>query len=462
MKKLGAYLLVPALLLGAGTTFQVQTVSAQSASDIQKEINDLNEKQGKIREQQSNISGNKQSAEEKLNKNLDKQNTVEKQLTDIEDKLQSTQKKVSSKQQEITKTNEQLEQLQREIKKLHKEIAELRERIKKREEILKDRLKSLQETGGDIKYLEVLMGSQSIGDFINRSTSVGTIMDQDKKIMEELEADKKSLENKKASVEKKRSEVDQKKANLVAAKKELLSLKATLDNQKADKDKIMDKLEKEHKHLESYKVSLEDEEEILAAQAQAVEKAISLAQGKKGKLEEQTRQAAERERQARLAKQQTSSSSHGSSNGSSNGSTPSTGGSGMFIWPASGSVSSGYGHRWGTLHAGLDVANSTGTPVKAAAPGVVISTNTPNDGKMNGYGNVVLIAHSIGGTTYTTLYAHMSEISVSAGQQVSAGDRVGAIGSTGQSTGPHLHFEVHRGGWNAAKSNSLDPATVLP
>lgn len=454
--KLSACLLIPALLIGATATTQIHTVSANSSNDVQKEIDGLNKKKDSLREKKNNLTGNKKDAEEKLNENENKQNTVEKQLSKLETELGKTFKKIDEKKKSINETNKQIKKLETEILKLHKEIEVLQDKIKKREEILKDRMKSIQESGGTVKYLEVLMGSQSIGDFISRSTAVGTIMDQDKTIMEELEADKKKLQNKKESVENKKSEENKKREKLVAQKKDLDHLKASLDSQKSEKDKLMASLEKEHKHLEEYKVSIEDEQRILAAQEEAVHKAISQAEGKKGEIERKAREA--EEQASRSSKQQTSSSGTSSYSGN----VPSTGGSAKFSWPASGALSSGYGHRWGTLHAGLDIANVTGTPVKAAAPGVVISTNTPNDGQMNGYGNVVLIAHSMGGTTYTTLYAHMSKISVTAGQQVDTGDLVGAIGSTGQSTGPHLHFEVHHGGWNAAKSNSIDPATVLP
>ncbi|MDC3416143.1 M23 family metallopeptidase [Aquibacillus sp. 3ASR75-54] len=96
------------------------------------------------------------------------------------------------------------------------------------------------------------------------------------------------------------------------------------------------------------------------------------------------------------------------------------------------------------------------------ADGIVISTNTPWDGQMNGYGNVILIAHSVNGTVYTTLYAHLDSMSVTAGQSVSKGQTIGKMGSTGNVTGPHLHFEVHKGGWNAAKSNAVNPMNMLP
>jgi murein DD-endopeptidase MepM/ murein hydrolase activator NlpD len=100
-------------------------------------------------------------------------------------------------------------------------------------------------------------------------------------------------------------------------------------------------------------------------------------------------------------------------------------------------VSSCFGQRWGRLHAGVDMAGPNGTPIVAAGAGVVVRA-----GEASGYGNAVLIDH---GNGYLTHYGHLSAITVQVGQQVAAGQQIGDEGSTGHSTGPHLHFEVHQG-----------------
>jgi murein DD-endopeptidase MepM/ murein hydrolase activator NlpD len=104
------------------------------------------------------------------------------------------------------------------------------------------------------------------------------------------------------------------------------------------------------------------------------------------------------------------------------------------VRPTVGSVSSEYGPRWGTMHKGIDFAAPMGAPVRAAVGGTVKSA-----GWNGGYGNVVEIDH---GNGTTTLYAHNSAMNVQPGQRVQAGDVIAKIGSTGHSTGPHLHFEV--------------------
>ncbi|MEO0520971.1 MAG: peptidoglycan DD-metalloendopeptidase family protein [Cyanobacteria bacterium P01_A01_bin.116] len=120
-----------------------------------------------------------------------------------------------------------------------------------------------------------------------------------------------------------------------------------------------------------------------------------------------------------------------------------------YIWPTQGTVTSGYGWRWGRMHRGVDVAGPVGTPIVAAASGVVEQAGW-NSG---GYGNLVEIRHPDGSLTR---YAHNNSLNVSAGQSVRQGQQIAEMGSTGYSTGPHLHFEVHQGG------GAVNPVAYLP
>jgi murein DD-endopeptidase MepM/ murein hydrolase activator NlpD len=109
-----------------------------------------------------------------------------------------------------------------------------------------------------------------------------------------------------------------------------------------------------------------------------------------------------------------------------------------LIWPVDGVVVSGFGLRWGRMHEGIDIAASSGTPIRAAAAGTVIHA-----GWLGGYGNLVVIDH---GNGLATAYAHASSILVGVGKQVAQGQTVSLVGSTGHSSGPHLHFEVRING----------------
>ena len=121
-----------------------------------------------------------------------------------------------------------------------------------------------------------------------------------------------------------------------------------------------------------------------------------------------------------------------------------------YIWPAEGVFTSGYGMRWGRMHRGIDIAAPIGTPIVAAAPGEVMVAGWSN----GGYGNLVKLKHPDGSLT---LYAHNNKVLVRKGQEVDQGQQIASMGSTGRSTGPHLHFEVHPAGKGA-----VNPLAYLP
>lgn len=139
--------------------------------------------------------------------------------------------------------------------------------------------------------------------------------------------------------------------------------------------------------------------------------------------------------------------------------TPS--GNGSVVWPlpaGSWTMSDSYGERWGTLHAGQDMAASGGTPIYAVADGVVTRSSY-----WNTYGNAITIQHVIDGERWETLYAHQRDdcgLAVSVGEYVTAGQYIGCVGTTGLSYGNHLHFEVHRGSYNN-KANAVNPLNWL-
>lgn len=136
-----------------------------------------------------------------------------------------------------------------------------------------------------------------------------------------------------------------------------------------------------------------------------------------------------------------------------------------FIWPADGTLTSGFGYRTDPFtgerkfHYGIDIAKSGTVPIRASANGKVRVSTFGSPGNYNGYGNVIVITHTVNGKTYETMYAHMSSRTVSAGTNVSQGQIIGYMGSTGRSTGQHLHFELHEGTWS--RSNAKNPLDYL-
>lgn len=436
------------------------SVEAKSIQDYEKELQELEKKSSKLQSEKNEIQQNKNSLDNEKNKNLDSQSSVENEMDKIELELEDTQSDIDVKENEIAITTNTIKKLQAEIEKLNEEILDLQERIKKREELLVERLRAIQENGGNVSYVSVILGSDSFADFITRSSAVNSIMDQDKNIMDEHTADKKALEEKEAQVKEKKSSVEAEKAEQEKQKESLLSLKDKLKDQKAEKKKIKKELVAEFEELEEEGLSLEDEQALIDSQEKVLAEAKQDANSKKSDLEaeeKRKREEAARQKEANQNANSNSSSGSGSSSASSNSGSNTVGkGNGSLAWPVSSSraVRSGFGPRIhpitgevGKQHNGIDIAPpSPGqkVPVSAADSGIVTYA-----GVMSGYGNTVMIHHG----NVTTLYAHLDSIGVSKGQNVGQGSQIGVMGTTGNSTGVHLHFEVHPGGY----PNAVNP-----
>lgn len=387
------------LALSAFTVYHSESVvHAESLSSIKKK-------------QQENAKKAKDS-KSKLEENKSSQAALEAEVERLDKLTTATDEKIIQKQADIKETKEEIAQLKAEITVVQK-------RIDERDKLLKERVNSMYESGGAVSYLEVVLGSKDFGDFLDRVLALNMIAEQDRQLLEEQKKDKELLENKMASVEKKLS-------NLQNAMKDLQKLQKQLRAQMAEKDRLMASLQSEEEELHKEAHKIENEGAILKAQEEAF-----------------------RAEQARAAAREKARKS------SSGGSAPSMGpvsGNGMIIKPAAGAVTSGFGMRSSGMHEGIDIAQGGTVPIYAAADGTVIKSEYSSS-----YGNVVYISHSIGGQQWTTVYAHMSSRAVSGGS-VSKGQFLGNMGNTGRSSGQHLHFELHKGPWNAGKTNAVNPA----
>ena len=422
--------------LVAITAFMLCLAGISAGGNVQAEsVGSLQEKKSTIEKKKSSVESNISETESKISDIKNQRASIEAELKKVEKSISETKKEITKKDKEIASTKDKIASLKDSIK-------ETEERIANRNEILKERARAYQQNGGNSSYLEVLLGANSFGEFVERLGAVTTIMNADKDIIAEQEADKARLEEQKA-------EVEEKLASLNKMMDELVKMKEKLDGKKIEKNELMAVLKSEQATLEEEKLSLEEEKEILANQESAVKKAIA---------DEKKRQEA-----AAAAAAAASANSSSSSSGSS-GSSESSGAvsaapavtSGKFMRPAAGYVSSRFGSRWGRNHNGIDIAKSGTVPVVASAAGVVSRANYSSS-----YGNVVYINHYIDGQVYTTVYAHLRSMNVSAGQSVKKGQQIGLMGNTGRSFGQHLHFELYVGGWTASKSNVVDPLKYL-
>lgn len=342
------------------------------------ELDDLRRQQQETSRQiriQKNVIAEKNRETKSLGQQLQE---LDLSITQTEDELAAIRQQLADAEAAVSEAEAQLAQAQR-------DLAE-------RTQIFTERLRSIYQNGS-VSYLEVLLQSTSITDFLVRQGLLQKIAEQDMKLLEEIEARRQDIERRKADLEQKRDQI----ASLEAESSRQL---ANLDEQKKAKQAL----------LEKALASKEAAERALAAEEEASKQLT----------------AKIKELEAKLAKE------------------PFAGG--QFAWPLPGHsrITSDFGWRVHPIlgdkrfHDGIDIAAPQGTQVTAAVDGTVILA-----GWYGGYGNAVVISH---GGNITTLYGHLSKIGVSEGQRVTKGQEVGQVGSTGLSTGNHLHFGVRKNG----------------
>jgi murein DD-endopeptidase MepM/ murein hydrolase activator NlpD len=263
--------------------------------------------------------------------------------------------------------------------------------------------------------LSFVLGTASFTDIIDNLELLGRIGRQDERIAERVKASRDGVADARRKTRAARAEAARIEAVAAAATSQQRSVVTQLV---ADRDALVEARRQKSTTLASIK---EDKESVLE-EIHA--------------LEQQSAALAERIRQAQQQ----------SAGASVPGIVPPSGG-GRLGWPVSGPVTSGFGPRWGRMHEGIDIAVPEGTPVRAAAAGTVIYA-----GWLGGYGNLVVVDHGGG---LSTAYAHNSSFAASVGQSVAAGEVVAYSGNTGNSSGPHVHFEVRVGG------SAVDPLAYL-
>lgn len=351
--------------------------------------------------QQSQISNQIDEAEEK-------QKEIEAKKSEAQKQVESISSQIDSYESQIDDLDSQIADANTKIKEAEEKLAQNQEEYEKKQETFKQRLVVIYESG-ETSYLDVLLSSSSLTDFISNYYLVSELTEMDTQLIESLEKEKEEIENSK-------KEIETSKQTLTTAKASKESVTNDLKSAKSEKDKYVAQLSEEEKELE------QEIQELKQANAKIANE-IKIAEEKyKKQLEELKRQ------------EENSSSSGGTSGGSSST------GSGYFMRPVSGgSISANGYYSSGKFHGAIDYAVSEGTPVYAAAAGVVMSTANLS----GSYGTYVVIRHANGLQSY---YAHgtYGSICVSPGQTVSKGQQIMKSGNTGNSSGPHLHFEVRK------------------
>ena len=323
----------------------------------------------------------------------DKQNQLsegEKKAKELQGQISEYEEKIYQAQSSINVLSGSLETTKEQVSTVLSELDELQSKLDKQNEALMDRLRTMYKNG-DVGTLSVLLGSSSMSELITNAEMVRRIFAADADLIASIDAQYKELD---------------------AKKEELVDLKQTLEDQKSDLDSKKATMASDQKALKNLKSSVEKNNAALEAQIDALNKEAD-------KLK------------AEIIKLQSSGKYAG----------------GTMCWPAQSSsrITSPFGYRVHPIlgkkkfHTGIDIGAAAGTNILAANSGTVIAAIHGT----TGYGNYVMVDHGGG---IVTLYAHCSQLLVKKGDKVKRGQKIALVGSTGMSTGPHLHFEVRKNG----------------
>ena len=376
----------------------LQTIAVAATN---ADIEENNEKIDELKEQKSDVQ--------------DEKSDTQKEVDDLNTQISDYQSQINELDTKITDLNTQVEESQ---KKLDEAQAEYDENKKLAEE----RLVIMQESG-DTSYLDFILSSDSVTDLISSYYLATELAQADTELLDGLEEEKQAVED---------------------AKTELENSKAELDSSKTEKESVSAQLEVARNEKSQKVTELSAEEQDIQAEIDQLEKdnqqilnEIRIAQEKyKAQLEA-------------LKNQSNSNNGGGQTGGGHSGGTTTGSGSGIFIVPIksySYISTNGY-YSSGKFHGAIDYAASSGTPVYAAADGVVMTKKDMT----TSYGTYVVIQHANGLQTW---YGHgtRGSISVSPGQTVKQGQQIMLSGDTGNSSGPHLHFEVRKSPYNYSYS----------
>jgi murein DD-endopeptidase MepM/ murein hydrolase activator NlpD len=304
----------------------------------------------------------------------------------------------------------ELEEIQEALRRERLRLVRLRARLAEARVALANRLVQLYKAD-EPDVVTVVLEADGFADLLERTEFLERVSDQDARIIDRVRE----------------------------AKAEATATAERLDRLEKRAEEIAEAIEVEVNQVAEVKGQLVDRRERYATARSEKSQLLANTRADRHELEAHV-ESLEREQSAILARLQSPSSSSGTAG-------PIRQGSGSLIWPVNGPVSSGFGMRWGRLHAGIDIPVPSGTPVRAADSGRVAIA-----GWVGGYGNYICIQH---GGALSTCYGHNTSLSVSVGQSVSQGQVIASSGNTGNSTGPHVHFETRVNG------NPVDPLGYL-
>ena len=413
-------------------------------------VQELEDQKAELENKSSELNSKIQSQEETLN-------NLESEKVNLESEVEKLQTDIDAVVLDLKAQEQKLADSKAKIEKLKAEIEKLKELIARREEKLEHQARSVQTDGSASNMVDLVLSADSLSDLVGRVGVVNQLVSANKEIVTQQENDKKEVEKNEEAAQKEKVAVESLKAEIEVNKSNLVAQKAELDDKIVQVATKYDMTESEKNEFVKAQAVVATKTSVLSSELQEERQRIIAEEEKAqaaAKQAEVEAKAKAEEAEAAETKQTTSSSNSSSqSNNNAQASAPSSSNSSGFIHPSGGYQTSSYGYRIhpitgvNKLHGGIDFGG--GGPIVAAQSGTVVFS-----GYDSSWGYYVKIDH---GNGLQTLYAHMvaGSLLVTSGQQVSQGQQIGTMGTTGSSTGVHLHFEVYVNG------SRVDPANYL-
>ena len=383
---------------------------------------------------ESDLDTQKQENNEKITEAQEQKEEVQEQKNQTIEEVNQLSEQITQYQSQIAELDSQIEEANKKIEEEEANLKKAQEDYDEQQDTLNTRIVALYEAG-ETSYLDVLLSSDSITDFISNYYIISEIAECDLELLEKIDNQKK--------------EIEQAKVELEASKNELTSARS-------DKEKVSQELKTAKSEKDQYVAQLSQEEQNLQAQIDELREAnVSIDQ----KIRERQKAIEEaKKKQEEEEKNNGNSNNSGSNNGSS--SEPSNPSSAGFIYPvpsAYSRITTGLYYSNGSYHGAVDFGSGgiSGQPIYAVADGYVVIA----EALTTSYGNYIIIEHDNG---LYTLYAHgqPGSITVKEGQRVKQGQQIMRVGNSGNSTGPHLHFEVRTS--PGLYNNRVNPRKYLP
>lgn len=434
---------------GSDRSEPIVTSAENTMEDYEKQIEEYQQKQEEFDQKIADT-------EDDIKKEEENQEAIESQIETVQATIYEYSKMIGEIRKSLDKVQANIDKLNEQIDETQKTIDQKQAEIETDIANFKTRLRSMY-VAGDDSYISILLGSKDFYDALMKAELVKRVAAHDDQAIDNLVEKKNELEGAKKALETKKTEVEKQKTELEAQKD-------AYNKKKAEQQTQMDKLSLLVAQSKAHLEALDADRQAHEAQKEAYAVREEQAQAMWNKLYEEAearRKAAEEE--ARRLAEMNSNNSYDTSNDTDY----TTGTSGNFIWPVPGHyvITYGVGMRWGAYHAGIDISDGGigGSQIVASDAGrVVVAENScpHNYGKYNscgcggGYGRYCIVDH---GNGYMTLYGHMKNCIVTVGQTVEQGETLGYVGTTGFSTGNHLHFEVRQNGIAMNPENYVSP-----